>query len=131
MLSNCLGVQFWGKLLTRTTSNFCFFFGHSAENFRPDSNMFLPRKWKTHSTDAEDQFWGTIFQKKGVIYVFWEFAQKIVKCPANLFRQNCQNCLFWFQRNNVGLCFFSKNYQLIVFVGFWVKNSAISPNLLQ
>ena len=62
-------------------------------------------------------FGGYIFKKRCNLH-FWEFAQKIVKRPAIVFRQNCQNCLFWFQTNNVGLCFFWRNYQLIVFLGF-------------
>ena len=73
----------------------------------------------------------TLCSEKGVIDIFWEFGQKIVKHPANRFRQNCQNCLFRLQRNNVGFCFFWKKYQLLVFLGFESKSLQFHQKFFQ
>ena len=86
--------------------------------------MFLARKWKLQSTCAEDHFWETHFQKK--VWSTLEFEQKIVKLPAKLSRRNCQNCILRFQRNNVGVYFFWKHYQIFVFLGFGWRGSAFS-----
>ena len=128
MHSNFPGYQFRGKMLTWRSSNF---FSDIEQKLFALIATFLYREKEDFFLLMQRMFFGIhIFKKRCNLHFLGVWA-KIVKRPVNLFRRNCQNCILRFQRNNVGLCFFSRNYQLIVFFGFWVKNSAISPNLFQ
>ena len=116
-----MGINFEGKCWLGTVLIFNFF-GHWAKTFRLDSNMFLPRKSKTHSIDAEDQFWGTHFQKKVYSTLFWSLRRKLSNARRIFFGRNCQNCILRFQRSNVGVCFFWEKYQLLF---FWVLSEKL------
>ena len=75
---------------------------------------------------------GTLCSKKGVIYIFWEFSQKIVKrqTPGESFPAELSKLLSTIPEEQCGCILFLKKYQLLFF-GFWVNNSAVSPKVFR
>ena len=125
MLSNCLGAQFWGKMLTRISSK--FFFGHWAKTCCPDSNMFLPRKWKSHCTDAEDHFLGDTLFEKRCNRRFLGVCPKNCQTTGESFPAELSKLPFSTPEEQCGFMVFLKKISAQCFPGFWVKNSATSP----
>ena len=104
-----------------------FFFGHWAKTFRPDSVIILPRKWKFHSSYAEDRFWEHISKKICNLQFCWSLSKTLSNARRKLSGGFVKTafCILQFQRNNVVVYFFLKKYQLIIFLVFKWKNSAI------
>ena len=104
MVSNCLGDQFWEKMLTG--NSWIFFSGHWAKTFRPDSNRFLPRKWNTYSTDAEGHFWGTHFHKKCSLH-FLRVSAENCQTPGESYPAELTKLHFTLPEEQCGFCAFS------------------------
>ena len=105
-------------------------FGHWAIFFRSDSNIFIPRKRRVHSTYAEGFFWGTQFQKK-VSSTLFGSLRKNCHTPGESFPAELSKLNFTLPEEQCGVCVFSEEIISSWFFRFWVKNSAISPNNFQ
>ena len=103
-----MGINFEEKCWIGKVQIFLFFW-HWATTFRCDSNIFIPRKKRFHSTSAED-FFGEHILKKGVIYIVREFVEKIVKRPANgeCFPAELSKLLFLIPEEQCGFMLFPK-----------------------
>ena len=64
MLSNCLGVQFWRKLLTRTNSNFYFFLDIQQKTFVLIAICFYRESEKLILLMQRIIFGGHVFKKR-------------------------------------------------------------------
>ena len=98
-------------------------FGHWAKTFCPESNMLLAGKWNFQSIFGEDHFWGSHFQRKGVIHIFSGVWAKNCETPENTFPAELQKLHFTIPDEQCGWIPFLNFFFSSLF--FWVLKEKV------